>query len=109
MDGFTRRKKAFEAKYQHDEELAFRITAKRNYLLGLWAAELLGYAHDAAQNYAQEVIIADFEEPGDEDVIRKVYGDFQKASLDISEHMVRKSLEKFHEKALTIIMETEIK
>ncbi|MBC7140970.1 MAG: DUF1476 domain-containing protein, partial [Rhodobacteraceae bacterium] len=66
---------AFEAKYAHDEEMRFKAEARRNKLLGLWAAELLGKSGDAATAYAREVIASDFEEAGDEDVYRKVAGD----------------------------------
>lgn len=69
------RKNAFENKFAHDAEMQFKAEARRNKLLGLWAAELLGKDGDAAAEYAKEVIKADFEEAGDEDVFRKVAGD----------------------------------
>ncbi|MFQ6552102.1 DUF1476 domain-containing protein [Aestuariibius insulae] len=75
MSNFSDREKAFENKYAHDAEMQFKAEARRNKLLGLWAAEKLGKSGDDAQAYAREVIKADFEEAGDEDVYRKVSGD----------------------------------
>lgn len=75
MSTFDDRETAFEAKFAHDEEMQFRAVARRNKLLGLWAAELLGKTGDDASDYAKEVVKADFEEPGHEDVVRKVAGD----------------------------------
>lgn len=75
MSGFKDRENAFENKFAHDAELQFRTEARRNKLLGLWAADLMGKTGDAANAYAREVIQADFEEPGFEDVIRKLIGD----------------------------------
>jgi len=75
MSSFDDRKKGFENKYQHDQEMLFKIQNRRNKLLGLWAAELLGKTGEAANDYAIEVVKADFEEAGHEDVVRKVAGD----------------------------------
>jgi len=75
MTTFDDREHAFEAKFAHDEEMQFRAVARRNKLLGLWAAELMGKTGDDAQDYAKEVVKADFEEAGHEDVVRKVAGD----------------------------------
>lgn len=75
MSTFDDRESAFENKYAHDEEMQFKATARANKLLGLWAAELMGRSGEAADAYAKEVIIADFEEAGHEDVVRKVAGD----------------------------------
>ena len=75
MSTFDDRENAFEAKYAHDEEMNFRATARANKLLGLWAAELLGKSGEAASAYAMEVVKADFEEAGHEDVVRKVVAD----------------------------------
>ena len=74
-NSFKNRENAFENKYAHDSEMQFRAEARRNKLLGLWAAELLGKSGDDAAEYAKEVVKSDFEEPGDEDVYRKVAGD----------------------------------
>ncbi len=75
MPTFDDRENAFESKFAHDAEMQFRAEARRNKLLGLWAAELMGKEGDEAMDYAREVIAADFEEPGDEDVYRKVFKD----------------------------------
>lgn len=75
MSTFDDRENAFENKFAHDAEMQFKADARRNKLLGLWAAELLGKTGDAAADYAREVIKSDFEEAGDEDVFRKVAGD----------------------------------
>ena len=75
MSTFDDRENAFENKYAHDAEMQFKAEARRNKLLGLWAAELMGKSSEAAAEYAKEVIKADFEEAGDEDVYRKVSGD----------------------------------
>jgi hypothetical protein len=83
MTTFDDRENAFEAKFAHDSEMQFRAEARRNKLLGLWAAELMGKSGDAASAYAMEVVSADFEEAGDEDVVRKVVADLAgKASAD---------------------------
>ena len=84
MTTFDERETAFENKFAHDEEMAFRAEARCNKLLGLWAAEMLGKSGDAAEAYAREVIKADFEEAGHEDVVRKVAGDLgDKADADV--------------------------
>lgn len=75
MTTFDDREHAFEAKFAHDEEMQFKAVARRNKLLGLWAAELMGKSADEADAYAREVVKADFEEAGHEDVVRKVAGD----------------------------------
>ncbi len=75
MTTFDDRENAFENKFAHDEEMRFKAEARRNKLLGLWAAELLGMGEDEAAEYAKEVVRSDFEEAGHEDVVRKVAGD----------------------------------
>ena len=80
MTTFDDRENAFESKYAHDEEMKFKAEARRNKLLGLWAADLMGKTGDEAEAYAREVIKADFEEAGDEDVYRKVAGDLGEAA-----------------------------
>jgi hypothetical protein len=87
MTGINDREKAFESKFAHDAELKFKAEARRNKLLGLWAAELLGKADAAA--YASEVVMADFEEAGDDDVVRKVKGDLEAAGIATSEADIR--------------------
>jgi hypothetical protein len=93
MNTFDDRKKSFESKFAHDEELRFKATARRNKLLGQWAAEKLGLSGDAATAYAKEVVAADFEEAGDDDVVRKVVGDFKAKNVDQSEHQVRRTMD----------------
>lgn len=92
MTTFDKREKAQEAKFVHDAETTFKINARRNKLLGLWAADLMDLKGQAAKDYASEVIKADFEEPGEEDVYRKVMGDFQAKGIDISEHRLRRKM-----------------
>ena len=82
MNGFDKRERAEEGKFALDQELRFKANARRNKLLGLWAAGLLGKTGEAAANYATEVVKSDFEAPGDEDVFRKVKGDLEKAASD---------------------------
>ncbi len=77
MTSFDDREHAFEAKFAHDADMQFRAEARRNKLVGLWAAELLGKTGAAAQDYAMSVVSADFEEPGIEDVVRKVAADLK--------------------------------
>ena len=86
MTTFDKRKDAYENKFAHDEALRFKAEARRNKLLGLWAAELLGKSGEEADAYAREVVRSDFEEAGDEDVFRKVRGDFDAAGIDQSDH-----------------------
>ena len=93
MSSFDKRKDAFENKFAHDEELRFKAMARRNKLLGLWAAEHLGKSGDDAKAYATEVVRADFEEPGDEDVFRKVRSDFDAAGVTQSDHQIRRQME----------------
>jgi hypothetical protein len=89
MTSFEDREKGFERKFARDEELRFRATARRNKLLGLWAAGEMGIAGDAAQAYAREVIKADLEQPGEEDVFRKLRGDFDAKGIEVSDHQIR--------------------
>ena len=93
MTTFEDRERAEEAKFAHDEEMHFRIHARRNRLLGAWAAERMGLSAVEGEAYAREVVQADFEEAGDEDVIRKVLGDLVAAGLDVDADTVRAALE----------------
>jgi hypothetical protein len=93
MTTFNDREKAFEDKYKHDQDLQFKVEVRRNKLLGLWVAELLGLSGADAEAYAKEVVSADFEEPGDADVIRKIQGDVQPKNIDLSEHRLRKKMD----------------
>ncbi|MFN0264095.1 DUF1476 domain-containing protein [Tepidamorphus sp. 3E244] len=93
MTTFDKRKDGFENKFAHDEELRFKATARRNRLLGEWAAEKLGKSGEEAEAYAKTVVLADFEEPGDEDVFRKVRGDFDANNVDQSDHQIRRTMD----------------
>ncbi len=93
MTTFDKREKVFEDKYKHDQELQFKVEVRRNKLLGLWVAELLGLSGAEAEAYAKEVVKADFEEPGDADVIRKIQRDAAPKNLDLSEHRIRKKMD----------------
>jgi hypothetical protein len=93
MTTFDDRERAFESLYARDQELQFKIVARRNRLLGAWAAELMGLTEAEAESYAKDVIRADFEEAGDEDVIRKLLGDLTSAGIDIDEARIRDTLE----------------
>ena len=93
MTTFDKREDAYEKKFAHDEELRFKASARRNKLLGLWAAEKLGKAGDEAADYAKDVVRADFEEPGDEDVFRKIRADFDAASVEQSDHQIRRTMD----------------
>ena len=100
MTTFDKRKDAFENKYAHDEELRFRAEARRNKLLGLWAAELMGRKGDAAAAYARSVVEADFAEKGEEDVFRKVRDDLAAAGVVQSEHQIRRTMEELMAQAI---------
>jgi hypothetical protein len=92
MTSFEDREKGYERKFANDEELKFRATARRNKLLGLWAAEQLGMSGDKAQAYAREVIKADLEIPGDDDVFRKIRRDFDAKGVQKSDHQIRSKM-----------------
>jgi len=100
MSGMDERGDAFEKKFAHDEALQFKAEARRNKLLGLWAADLLGKTGEAAQEYAKEVIRADFEEAGDADVFRKIHADFEAGGVDQSEHQLRRTMDELMAKAI---------
>ena len=93
MTQFDDRERAFETKYAHDEEMKFRVIARRNKLLGEWAARKLGLSEEETDSYAKDVIRADFEEAGDGDVIRKVLGDLTAAGIETDESEIRQTLE----------------
>ena len=99
MTTFDERGKAFENKYALDEEQKFKALARRNKQLGLWAAEKLGKSGEHADSYAKDVILADFEEKGDEDVIRKIAHDFESAGLKIDASEIRSTLNSLTAKA----------
>jgi hypothetical protein len=92
MTIFDDRENAFEAKFAHDEDMAFRVTARRNKLTGVWAAAKMGLTPEETDSYSKSVVQADFEEAGDEDVIRKLMGDLTAAGVDTSDDEVRSIL-----------------
>ena len=89
MTTFDKREEGFEKKFAHDEELRFKAMARRNKLLGLWAAEKLGLSGPEAEAYAKEVVVADFEESGDDDVLRKVSTDFAAKGITVTDQELR--------------------
>jgi hypothetical protein len=100
MSTFDRRKEGFEKKFALDEEHRFGAEARRNRLLGFWAAERLGIAGDAAAAYANEVVAADFEEVGDADVVRKIMGDLAAKGAAVTEQAIRAKMNDFTAQAL---------
>lgn len=93
MTTFDDRERAFENMYARDEEMQFRVLARRNRLIGAWAANLMGLTEVEAEAYAKDVVRADFEEAGDDDVVRKLLGDLTSAGVDIDEARIREALE----------------
>jgi hypothetical protein len=94
MSTYNDREKGEEAKYARHEELEFKVMARRNKLLGLWAAEKLGLTSEDAVAYAKQCVMADFEEPGDEDVYRFVMADLEGGNAAVSEHDLRRKMER---------------
>jgi len=92
MSGFNDREKGQEAKFARDSELRFKAEARRNKLLGLWAAEHMGLSEDHARDYAAEVVASDFEEAGDEDVFRKISADLKAKGASVSDDMIRQKM-----------------
>ena len=97
MNTFDERKKSFEKKFAHDEELQFKVSARRNKYIGQWASQILGYNSDQEKEYIQSVIKADFAEAGDEDVFRKVKADLK--DHNIADEEIRKKMDELNEKA----------
>ena len=97
MSSFDEREKGFEKKFAHDEELQFKVNARRNKYIGEWASKILGYNPDQEKEYIQSVIKADFAEAGDEDVFRKVKEDLK--DHNISDEDIRKKMDELNEKA----------
>ena len=104
MSGMDDRSEAYENKFAHDEELRFKAEARRNKMLGLWAAGLLGKTGEEAEAYAKEVILADFQEAGDQDVFRKIRGDFDAAGVDQSDHQIRRTMDEMLQEAMRQIV-----
>ena len=104
MESFEDRRKDFEKKYEHDEEIKFKAIARRNRLLGEWVAKEIGMDEDNIIEYARQVVMADFAEPGDQDVIRKVMADLTAASSSISEETLKSKMKELLEVAKDQIM-----
>jgi hypothetical protein len=104
MTTFNEREKAFEKKYEHDQDIQFKVTSRKNKLLGLWAAGLMGKNGAEAEGYAKEVVLADFEKPGDSDVIEKLVKDLAAAGKPTAEHTIRKQSERLMAEAKAQIM-----
>ena len=100
MTTFDKREDAFESMFAHDAELQFRASARRNKLLGLWAAALLGKSDEEAQEYAKLVVAADLEHAGHEDVFRKIRGDFDAAGVNQSDHQIRRTMDELMVEAI---------
>lgn len=105
MTTFDDREDKFEKQFAHDAALRFKAEARRNKLLGVWAAGLLGKEGDAADAYVQEVIKSDLEEAGDEDVFRKIRADFDAAKVDQSDHQIRRHMDEFMAEAIKQVRE----
>ena len=99
MSSFEDRKKSFEKKFAHDQELQFKVSARRNKYLGEWVSQILGYNSDQEKEYIQSVIKADFAEAGDEDVFRKIKEDLKDKNM--SDDELRKKMDELNEKAKT--------
>lgn len=100
MTTFDERERTEETRYKHDQELTFKARNRGNRLFGLWVAEQLGLSGEAADNYAKDVVVADFDSPGDEDIFKKVRADLAAKSIDISDHLLQKHLQEFRDTAL---------
>jgi hypothetical protein len=103
MTTFDKREEGFEKQFAHDEELRFKATARRNRLLGQWAAGKLGLSGAEAEAYAKEVVLADFEEAGDDDVFRKLRKDFDAKGVTQSDHQIRRTMQELLEQAVAQI------
>ncbi len=95
MSTFDDREKAFENRYARDAEMQFKAEARRNKLLGLWAAEKMGITGEAADTYARSVVMADLQEKGDEDVFRKVRADFDEKGIEVPDDELRRRMREF--------------
>lgn len=92
MTQFDDRERAYEAKFAHDEEMNFRIVARRNRLLGEWAARKMGLSDEETASYAKDVVRVDFESAGEDDVVRKLLGDLTAAGVELDESQIREAL-----------------
>ena len=106
MTTFDKREEGFEKKFAVDQELKFKANARRNRLLGLWAASKLGLSGPEADAYAKEVVVADFEEAGEDDVFRKIRKDFDAAGVEQSDHQIRRTMDELMAQAIEQIKNT---
>jgi hypothetical protein len=100
MTTFDKRQEGFERKFAHDEELRFKASARRNKLLGLWAAGVMGMNGEEAEVYAKSVVMADFEEAGDDDVFRKIRKDLDARAIAQSDHQIRRTMDELMQTAI---------
>lgn len=105
MSGFDEREKLEETQFKMDQEKAFKIRNRRNKLTGLWIAEAMGLSGDDAANYAKDVVMADFEEAGDDDVVRKVMADISSGNLSITEEQLRQRMDELEAEATRQVMD----
>jgi hypothetical protein len=106
MNSMKDREEGFERKFAFDEELKFKAVARRNKLLGLWAADKLGKSGAEAEAYAREVVVADVEEGGQEDVFKKIRADFDAAGVNQSDHQIRRTMDELLAKAIEQVRNT---
>ena len=100
MTTFDDRERTEETRFKHNEELTFKARNRGNRMFGMWVAERLGLTGEAADSYAKDVVVADFEAPGDEDIFTKVRADLAAKSLEVSDHLLQKPLQEFRDAAL---------
>jgi hypothetical protein len=100
MTTFDDRERLEETRFKHDQQLTFKARNRGNKMFGLWVAEQLGHTGDAAADYAKEVVAADFESPGDDDIFAKVRVDLAAKSVEVSDHLLKKHLQEFRATAL---------
>jgi hypothetical protein len=103
MTNFDKREEGFEKQFAHDEELKFKATARRDKLLGLWAAEKLGLTGAAAEAYAKEVVVADIEATGDHDMFGKIRKDLDAKGVSLSDHQIRRTMDELMARAISEI------
>eukprot|EP00439_Symbiodinium_sp_Y106_P089756 s1_g2292.t1 len=100
MSGFDKREEGFESKFAHDADLRFKAEARRNKLVGAWAAELMGMSGDEADAYGKDLVKEDLKEAGDDDVFRKIRADFDAKGVDQSDHQIRRTMDEMLAKAV---------
>ncbi len=100
MSGFDKREEGFESKFAHDADLRFKAEARRNKLVGAWAADLMGMSGDEAEAYGKDLVKEDLKEAGDDDVFRKIRADFDAKGVDQSDHQIRRTMDEMLAKAV---------